>query len=773
MTRKEVAAPRRGVQRLRTSVAGAVQGVGFRPFVHRLAHDLSLTGWVTNSARGVTIEVEGPPPALARFLERLKRERPPLSAIDEIRAEYLEPAGFARFEIRESEATGEKTAVVLPDVATCPDCLREIFDPADRRHLYPFTNCTNCGPRYSILERLPYDRPNTTMKRFVMCPECRSEYEDPRDRRFHAQPNACPACGPQLELWDASGATLDRRDDALRSAAHVIRSGQILGVKGLGGFQLMVDARDGEAVARLRRRKHREEKPFALMFPAMEAVERHCRVSPPERQLLLSPQAPIVLLDRRRDGEAVAEDVAPGNPCLGVMLPYSPLHHLLMRELGFPIVATSGNLSDEPIVTDEREAIARLGAIADRFLVHDRPIFRHVDDSVARVMMGRPQILRRARGYAPAPIHLAFRVPRLLAVGAHLKNTVATSVDRDVFVGQHIGDLETAEARSAFERTIASLEALHELRPDAVACDLHPDYHSTRFARRVGRPVVPVQHHLAHVASCMAEHGISGPALGISWDGTGYGTDGTVWGGELILVKGSMWRRAGHLREFRLVGGEAAVREPRRAAIGLLHETYGSGAFEMDWLQPLRETPRTEREAFRRMLERRIASPLTSSVGRLFDAVAALLGIRGASSFEGQAAMELEFAIGDTRTDESLPMIVRREPEDDPSAPLVIDWEPTVRAVVDGVGRGEDRAGLSARFHNALAEAIVSAATHLGEADVVLTGGCFQNRYLTRRAVERLEAEGFRAHWHERVPPNDGGVALGQIAWASRLLETE
>jgi hydrogenase maturation protein HypF len=447
------------------------------------------------------------------------------------------------------------------------------------------------------------------------------------------------------------------------------------------------------------------------------------------------------------------------------MLPYSPLHHLLMRELGFPIVATSGNLSDEPIVTDEREAIGRLGAIADRFLVHDRPIFRHVDDSVARVVMDRPQILRRARGYAPLPIRLAFRAPRLLAVGGHLKNTV--------FVGQHVGDLETAEARSAFERTIASLVALHELRPGAVACDLHPDYHSTRFARRAGRRVIPVQHHLAHVASCLAEHGISGPALGVSWDGTGYGTDGTIWGGELISVKGSNWRRAGHLREFRLMGGEAAVREPRRAAIGMLHETYGSAAFEMDWLWPLRQTPPTEREVFRRMLERRIASPLTSSAGRLFDAVAALLGIRGAASFEGQAAMELEFAIGDTRTDESLPMIVRRESEDDPSAPLIIDWEPTVRAVVDGVRRGDDRALLSAKFHNALVEAIVSAAIQLGEANVVLTGGCFQNRYLTRRAIERLQAEGFRVYWHERVPPNDGGIALGQIVWASRLLETE
>ncbi|MDW8241321.1 MAG: carbamoyltransferase HypF, partial [Acidobacteriota bacterium] len=513
-------------KRLRITIRGAVQGVGFRPFVYRLANEMGLPGWVLNSPQGVFIEVEGNAPELETFLLRIEREKPPRSFIQSLEYSFLDPVGYTTFEIRHSDESGEKTALVLPDIATCSDCLREIFDPTNRRHRYPFTNCTNCGPRFTIIEALPYDRPNTTMKHFAMCNECRSEYENPLDRRFHAQPNACPRCGPHLELWDAGGKVLASHHDALGGAAAAIRDGRIVAVKGLGGFHLIVDARNEDAVVCLRRRKHREEKPFALMYPHLECVKEHCIVSELEERLLLSPESPIVLLRRRSEGRivrsAISPSVAPGNPYLGVMLPYTPLHHLLMAELGFPVVATSGNLSDEPICTDEQEALERLAGIADLFLIHNRPIARHVDDSVVRVMMGRELVLRRARGYAPLPIANcgvtdSQGTPSLVqegtssptsmfAVGAHLKNTIAVSVGSQVFVSQHIGDLETAEAFEAFQRVIKSFHDLYNLRPSAVACDAHPDYLSTHYARRNGLPVISVQHHYAHVLSCMAEN---------------------------------------------------------------------------------------------------------------------------------------------------------------------------------------------------------------------------------------------------------------------------
>jgi len=759
--------------RVKLALRGAVQGVGFRPFVHRLATELSLTGWVRNSPQGVFVEAESPRPALEQFLRRIESEKPPRSFIQSMETAWLDAVGFTGFEIRASETGGQKTSLVLPDIATCSDCLREIFDPQNRRHRYPFTNCTNCGPRFSIIEALPYDRANTSMKKFAMCPQCQAEYDNPGDRRFHAQPNACPVCGPRLEFWSASGEKIFGGNEALLAAARAICDGKIVAVKGVGGFHLMADAWNQAAVKRLRERKHREEKPFALMFPSLESVKHVCEVSPLEERLLLSPEAPIVLLRREKPQISnlkfqVAEGVAPGNPNLGVMLPSNPLHHLLMAELDFPIIATSGNLSDEPICTDEREALERLGGIADLFPVHNRPIVRHMDDSIVRVMLGREMILRRARGYAPLPIRLESKIqgPKsrvVLAVGAHLKNSVALAVGDNVFISQHIGDLETEPANNAFHRVIADFEKLYDAKPEIVAADLHPDYLSTKFACDSGQRFFGVQHHVAHVLSCMAENEVAPPALGVAWDGTGYGTDGTIWGGEFFLVTKKSCGRVAHLRPFRLPGGDKAVKEPRRAAIGLLYEMSCDAIFgRNDWAS-VAAFSKTELAALRTMLKNKVNSPATSSAGRLFDTVASLIGLRQIMRFEGQAAMELEFALDGIETDEhyNLSLVTRH-------SSLILDWQPMIEAILDDVKAGVSTGKISAKFHNALAEAVVTVAKSFGLERVALSGGCFQNRYLTERVVRRLREEKFQPYWHQRVPTNDGGIALGQIAAAFR-----
>ena len=825
--------------RLKIAVRGAVQGVGFRPFVHRLATELGLAGWVNNSSQGVFIEAEGPRAGLEQFLLRLQAEKPPRSFIQSLESRWLDATGCAGFEIRPSDTGGGKTAIIMPDLATCPECRREIFDPANRRHRYPFTNCTHCGPRFSIVESLPYDRANTSMKRFALCPECEREYRDPADRRFHAQPNACPKCGPHLELWDAAGTMLAARDEALLQAARAIREGKILALKGIGGFQLMVDARNPEAVRRLRERKQREEKPFAVMYPSLEAVRANCRVSPAEARLLLSPESPIVLLERLPANPNLntnlnlnlnLDSVAPRNPNLGVMLPYSPLHHLLMFELQFPVVATSGNLSDEPICIDERDALQRLRDIADLFLAHDRPIVRHLDDSVARVVLGREQILRRARGYAPLPIRLSSGrpapapggAPPVLAVGAHLKNTVALAIGPQVFVSQHIGDLETLQSHEAFLRVISDFERLYEADPGTIASDGHPGYLSTQFAasRLARNPAlrgVSVQHHIAHVLACAAENELAPPLLGVSWDGTGDGLDGTVWGGEFFLVTDTACRRVARLRQFRLPGGEQAVKEPRRAALGMLYELFGESAlipgdFWGSATVPVASAGVSPAESSRpfspaelavltRMLKGGVNSPLTSSAGRLFDAVAALLGLRQVARFEGQAAMELEFAIAGLQTEEfySFDIVCQEKPGGD-STPagrrssgavrqpeisgghrpplqggegslLVVDWGLMVRGILADLKREVPIGTISAKFHNTLAEVIVAVARRTGVPQVALSGGCFQNRYLTERAAVRLAQAGFRPYWHQRIPPNDGGIAFGQIVGVLMGLE--
>ena len=760
-------------ERLKVVVRGAVQGVGFRPFVYRLASELKLNGWVSNSSQGVFAELEGPRTALDAFSSRLRTEKPPRAIIQSLESSFLDAIGLSGFEIRESGIAGNKSALILPDIATCADCLREVFDSTNRRFRYPFTNCTNCGPRFSIIEALPYDRANTSMKKFMMCPECEREYYDPLDRRFHAQPNACPRCGPQLQLWDENGGTLSEKDDALQKAADAIRSGKIVALKGIGGFQLIVDARNQAAVIRLRERKHREEKPFALMYPSLDAVRADCEVPELEERSLLSPESPIVLLKRdhwagHADGSAsrlhqLAEAVAPRNPNLAVMLPYSPLHHLLMRELSFPIVATSGNLSDEPICIAEHEALQRLRGVADLFLVHDRPIVRHVDDSIVRVVCDREMVLRRARGYAPLPIAVKSKIENresktVLAMGAHLKNTVALKIDNNIFTSQHIGDLETKQAYSAFQHSVQDLPRLYDARIDIVACDMHPDYLSTKFATQLGLPSKPIQHHLAHVVACMAENEIEPPALGVAWDGTGYGLDGTIWGGEFLLVKGDgSFERVAHFRQFRLPGGDRAIKEPRRSALGLLYEIFGDGAWDFPLLAG--DFSEQEKSLLRQMLEKQINAPLTSSVGRLFDAAAALSRLRQTASFEGQAAMELEFTRQGGVAD-AYSFVVTA------TTPIIVDWEPAIRELLDDVAGCADVGPISAKFHNGLVKAAVDVAKKTGESKVVLSGGCFQNRYLTERIVERLREGNLRPYWHQRIPPNDGGISAGQCVAA-------
>jgi hydrogenase maturation protein HypF len=759
------------IRRLRIQILGAVQGVGFRPFVYRLATEMELRGWVLNSTRGVLIEVEGDPGRLEELLLRLEREKPPRSSIHSLEHVVLDPVGYEGFKVRKSAPGGLKTAIVLPDIATCSDCLREVFDPQDRRHLYPFTNCTHCGPRYSIIRSLPYDRPATTMRGFEMCRECRREYEDPGDRRFHAQPNACPACGPRLALWGTDGRVEAERHEALLAAGEAIRHGAVVAVKGLGGFHLVVDARNEDAVRNLRVRKRREEKPLALMFPSLEHLREACRVSEAEERLLRSPESPIVLLSRESSGTGpIAPSVAPGNPSLGALLPYTPLHHLLLGELDFPVVATSGNLSDEPICIDEREALGRLSGIADAFLVHDRPIARHVDDSIVRVMAGRELVLRRARGYAPLPVHLTEAAPPLLGVGAHLKSSVALAVGKDVFLSQHIGDLETAEAHTAFRAVIGSLRSLYEAEPEAVACDLHPDYLSTRYARESGLPLHRVQHHHAHVASCMAECELDGTVLGVSWDGTGLGTDGTIWGGEFLLATRSSFERVAHLRTFQLPGGDRAVREPRRSALAVLYEVLGDEAFTLEGVPALEAFSAAELRTLRAMLHSGVNTPVTSSAGRLFDAVASLVGIRQRVRHEGQAAMELEFALSGEECDSRYDIKTVATAE---NRLCLVDWEPAITGILADVRSGVPAGRISAKFHNALVTCIVEVASRAGQERVVLTGGCFQNKYLTEHAVARLRQEGFRPYWHQRVPPNDGGIALGQVAAAAADLRKQ
>jgi hydrogenase maturation protein HypF len=685
------------------------------------------------------------------------------------RRAQISPRGESRFVVAPSTHASAGAAVVMADLATCPDCLREILDPADRRYGYAFTSCMHCGPRYSIIEALPYDRARTTMRHFPLCAACQAEYRDPSCRRFQAEPIACPDCGPRLAFWNDNGAVTATAQAALREAADAVRRGQIVALKGLGGFQLLVDAGNEAAVRRLRQRKQRPGKPFALMVPSLEAVLGVAHVGEIERHLLLSPEAPIVLLRARSYNPGLAASVAPDNPRLGIMLPYTPLHHLLLRDLNGPIVATSGNLGDEPIVANETEALDRLAGIADCFLVHDRPIRRPVDDSVVRVMAGQPVILRRSRGYAPMPIAYDAVSSPVLALGGQQKNAMATGFAGHLFLGPHVGDLGAARTREVLARMTEELPAMHGICPRVVACDTHPDYHTTSLASATGLPVARVPHHLAHVLSCMVDNGLDGPVLGVAWDGTGDGGDGTIWGGEFLTVDTQHFRRIAHLRPFRLPGGDAAVREPRRAALGLLHEIYGDEALTNTDLNPVAAFTAQERGVLATMLRRGVNAPFTSSAGRLFDAVAAVLGLCQRNSFEGEAAMALEFAASRAREGVALPSFVLRETD----GPLMIDWSPPLLQLIQERKRGAAPEPLAAALHDGLSTAIVDVARRVGRRRVVLTGGCFQNARLTERTVDLLCAAGFAPYFHHRIPPNDGGLAIGQAVFAARPLIEE
>lgn len=751
-------------KRLQILIKGAVQGVGFRPFIFRLAESLKLKGYIINSSSGVIIEVESSEKILKDFIKKIETEKPAHSIIVSFEYSYLDLIGYNSFEIRESKSNGEISALILPDISVCEDCLREMFDPNDRRYLYPFINCTNCGPRFSIIEKIPYDRPNTSMKIFEMCDECKKEYENPLDRRFHAQPTACTNCGPHIELWDSIGKVMSSHSQSLQDAANKIRKGKIIALKGLGGFQLIVDARNDLAVQILREKKHRDEKPFALMFPNLQAIKKECDPSENEENMLLSPECPIVIVKRKNTNEydtAISISVAPNNPYLGIMLPYTPLHHLLMRELNFPIVATSGNISEEPMCIGEHEALDRLKNIADYYLVHNRPIVRHVDDSIVKSVNNRRMILRRARGFAPLPLQIndkngVNKDEIILAVGGHLKNTIAIKKGTNIFVSQHIGDLSSNESYSTFKRTIADFEEMYRAKPEMIVSDMHPEYLSTKFAVSTNLPLYEVQHHYAHIAACRLENRIDGEALGVSWDGTGFGLDKSIWGGEFFYSNDSDYKHIAQFRKFKLPGGESAIKEPRRTACGLLHEIYGDNF--IDYLPKNFKKVFSENDLslIKKMLLNKINSPQTSSVGRLFDAVASLLNICNISNYEGQAAMMLEFAADEKELGEYHFQILEDKV-------LVIDWQQIIVNLLVDLNNNVKNSIISARFHNTLAKIILTLAEKFKLKKVILSGGCFQNGNLTEKTIKILEDHDFQAYWHQRIPPNDGGICVGQI----------
>jgi hydrogenase maturation protein HypF len=736
--------------RVRARVEGTVQGVGFRPFVYRLAGELELGGWVRNDERGVLVEVEGRGRQVEAFLERLRSDSPPLAVVERIDSQPLEPIRERGFRIVESPEGGALEALVSPDSATCDDCLAELFDPTDRRYRYPFINCTHCGPRFTIVRGVPYDRPRTTMASFEMCPRCRAEYEDPADRRFHAQPNACPDCGPRLS-------------QPLEHVVAALLEGAIVAVKGIGGYHLACRADREEVVSRLRARKHREDKPFALLAADLDTARSLVELSDAEEALMSGRERPIVIA-RRREGSAVAASVAPGRPDLGVMLPYSPLHHLLARDAGIPLVLTSGNVSDEPIAHRDDEAARRLGGIADLVLSHDRPIHIRTDDSVVRSTAGAPLLVRRSRGYVPGSIDLPGGSRPLLACGAELKSTFCVAKGGRAWVGHHIGDLKNWETLRAFRDGVEHFERLFAVEPEVVAHDLHPDYLSTAYAReREDVELVAVQHHHAHLAACLAEHAHEGPAVGAIYDGTGYGADGSVWGGELLVGGISGFERAGTLHPVRLPGGDRAVEEPWRMACAWLlaaGEEVSAPPASLAAVDATRWTQVAE------LCRRGTASPVTTSAGRLFDAIAALCGLRATVNYEGQAAAELEAAATlDERGRYPLPLVTGDR--------LVLDARETVRAAARDVAAGALPSLVSARFHNALACASADACVALAEGHgldtVVLSGGVFQNRLLLDRVRERLTAAGLRVLVPRRLPPNDGGIAYGQAAVAAAI----
>ncbi len=753
------------MQGLSVKVRGTVQGVGFRPFVYQLAEEHRLTGWVRNTSRQVEIELDGSSDALEGFLRGLRERAPPLARIDDVDVEPRPPSGFSSFEIIESQLE-EGWQSIPPDTATCDACLDELLDPAERRYGYPFTNCTHCGPRFTIIESLPYDRDRTTMRCFDMCKDCRREYEDPRDRRFHAQPVACPACGPKVWLQAPDGEVAE--GDPIEACASLLGSGRVVALKGLGGYQLACDATNPDAVARLRQRKRRYGKPFAVMVPDVEWAKQLCVATEIEVEALESRERPIVLMKRRPEA-TVAPEVAPGLDTLGVMLPYTPLHHLLLRCFAGPIVMTSGNMSEEPIAIGNREAVERLGEIADAFLFHDRDIYARYDDSVVRVLGDHVVPIRRARGYAPAPVDVPFTAAHdILACGAQQKSTFCLVKESKAFLSQHIGDLENLETLEHFESSLETFRRLLGVEPQVIAHDMHPDYLSTHFAHDFPAPSavrVVVQHHHAHIVSAMVEHGLEEPVIGVAYDGTGYGTDGAIWGGEILVADWASFERLGHLRYAPMLGGEAAIRKPYRLAAGYIWSLCPGCVREFEPF--LATLPIGERIILRRQLETGLNTPLTSSCGRLFDVAAALLGVRREALYEGQPAVELE-AIADPAVKEIYPFDIIREGDG-----WVIDPAALLRALWCEYRAGRPVSYIAAAFHNTVAEFTAGVCRKIRDARglnrVVLSGGCFQSAFLTRRLLDGLEAAGFEVFTQREVPPNDGGLSLGQAAVAHAL----
>jgi hydrogenase maturation protein HypF len=762
-------------------VRGIVQGVGFRPFVYNLGLELGLTGYVLNSSAGVTIEAEGEEAAVQKLIEALKQHPPPLAQINELTVAEMTPSGDRDFLIRESHSEEGEFVLVSPDVATCGDCWNDFGDGANRRYGYPFTNCTNCGPRYTIIQDIPYDRPMTTMSRFTMCDDCRREYLDPTNRRFHAQPNACPVCGPGLALIASDGSFPEEHQyhsqdcsAIVHRARELLKQGKIVAVKGLGGFLLACDAENEEAVRLLRKRKRRSDKPFALMSRDLASVERFCEMSVEDRASLISQRRPIVVLPHRTDSP-ISRATAPGNNTIGVMLPYTPLHYLLFSDSPMDpsdftaLVMTSGNLSEEPIVTSNTEAWERLRSVADWFMFHSRDIHMRADDSVVRTFAGTEHVLRRSRGYVPHPVNLGIEMREILAVGAELKNTFCLTKGSFAFLSQHIGDLENYETLTFFQETLANLKKLFRVEPQAIAYDLHPRYMSTHFAQQL--PIakkIGVQHHHAHVASCMAENHLKGKVLGVAFDGTGYGTDGKIWGGEFLVADFAGFERAAHLRYVPLPGGDAAIRQPWRIALSYLRDTFGADGLPS--LEFLKHVPAKELELVSAMLARNINTVETSSCGRLFDAVSSLINVRQEVNFEGQAAIELEM-LCDPDEAGSYPFEIVDGLE------AQIDLRPTIDKIVRDLAAMTPKNAIASRFHNTVATFVVEVCRRMksrtGLSRVCLSGGTFQNIYLIRRSTQYLEDAGFAVFTHATVPPNDGGISLGQAVIANEILRNE
>jgi len=747
------------VKRKAIEITGIVQGIGYRPFVYNLAIEHSIRGWVLNNEKGVLIDAEGEDRSLDLFVEELTDLAPPLARIETLKASSLDPLGYTKFEIRQSKEASGGFTLISPDVATCDACVAEFQSPKDFRHRYPFINCTLCGPRFTIIKDIPYDRHKTTMAPFTMCPVCREEYENPLDRRFHAQPNACPACGPTLRLVDRKGENLP--GDALGKTLDLLLQGSIVAVKGIGGFHLVCDAENLRAVTSLRSRKFREDKPFAVMCRDLEEVRAHCDVLEEEERLLCSPERPIVLLNKKK-GSSIAPGVAPFQKTLGVMLPYSPLHHLLLCGPLKSLVMTSGNVSDEPIAYKNEEACRRLSEIADFSLLHDRDIHMRCDDSVVRVFQDSPYVLRRSRGYVPFPIKLSFDLERILACGGELKNTFALSRGSYVFVSHHIGDLENMETLVSFEQGIEHFKNLFSIEPKAVAYDLHPEYLSTKYALSLaGIPKLGVQHHHAHVVSAMAENGLDGEVIGVALDGTGFGNDGTIWGGEFLRADLREFKRAAHLKQVPMPGGSMAIKEPWRMAFAYLFEAFGDEAMQLDWLK---RRDHQKHGILKRMIEKRVNSPLTSSMGRLFDAVSSLLSIRDTVNYEGQAAIELEMA-ADAKVKEEYPFKIQET-----QRPMIVDPIEMVKGIVQDLIRGFPRSFISGKFHRTIARLVVETCRRIrlesGLDRAVLSGGVFQNTLLLEWVFHGLKQAGFEVYTHHLVPTNDGGISLGQAVIA-------